>query len=66
MLSIFKTVQFFFIAGTEEPDVENGCSPSDTYLEHFLEDLSPFYSEKSIEDMGIIELFSRIKKRGDY
>ena len=66
MLSIFKTVQVFFNAGTEEPDVENGCSPSATYLEHFLEDLSPFYSEKSIEDMGIIELFSRIKKRGDY
>ena len=66
MLSIFKTVQGFFNAGTKEPDVENGYSPTDTYLEHFLEDLSPFYSEKSIEDMGIIELFSRIKKRGNY
>ena len=31
-------------------------------LNHLLEDLSPFYSEKSIDDMGLIEILSRTKK----
>tara|TARA_B100000902_G_scaffold303098_1_gene291177 strand:+ start:265 stop:465 length:201 start_codon:yes stop_codon:yes gene_type:complete len=66
MLNILKIIQGFFKVETKEPNFERESNTSDKDLEHFLEDLSPFYMEKPIEDMGIIELFSRMKKTGDY
>ena len=39
---------------------------SDNDLNLFLEDLSPFYSENPIEDIGMIEFLSRFKKSSKY
>ena len=66
MINILQIIQGYFKVKTEIAPVEIPYKYNDHDLEHFLEGLSPFYYEKPIEDIRLIELLSRVRKTGDY
>ena len=66
MLNILPIILGYLKVNTEVAPVEIPHKYDDHDLEQFLEDLSPFCCEKPIDDIRLMELFSRVReKKGD-
>ena len=66
MLKILQTILGYLKVKPEVVPVEIPYKYDDHDLEQFLEGLSPFYYEKPIEDIRLMELLSRVRKKGDF
>ena len=66
MLKILQTILGDLKVKPEVAPVEIPYKYDDYDLAQFLEGLSPFYYEKPIEDIRLMELLSRVRKKGDF
>jgi|TARA_B100000902_G_C27149525_1_gene832992 hypothetical protein len=65
MLNILQIILGYLKVKTELTPVEIPYKYDDHDLEQFLEGLSPFYYEKPIEDIRLMELCSRVREKRD-